>query len=210
MIALNARFPVFCLLSGLAILTWSGIAPYERGTWWMEIAPALIAAPLMIATYKKFPLTNFLYGLILVHAIILMIGGHYTYARVPLFDFGDGARNNYDKIGHFAQGFIPAIVIRELLLRTSPLRPGKWLFTIIVFSCLGISAVYELIEWIAAVLLGSGAEEFLGTQGDVWDTQEDMAWAGIGAITAMVFLSRPQDRAIKHLHAKHSVTPKTP
>jgi putative membrane protein len=181
-----------------AVFTWSAIGPYERHTWWMEVAPVLIALPLLLATHKKFPLTTLLYVLIAAHMIILMVGGHYTYARVPFFDV-EGMRNNYDKLGHFAQGFIPAIIIRELLLRTSPLRAGKWMFALIVFSCLGISAIYEIIEWFAGASMGEGAQEFLGTQGDEWDTQKDMAWCGVGAIAALALLSRLHDRALKNL-----------
>lgn len=178
------------------VFTWSAIGPYSRGTWWMEVAPVLIVLPLLLSTYNRFRLTDLLYILIVIHAVILMVGGHYTYARVPLPDFLMGDRNNYDKLGHFAQGFIPAMAMRELLLRTSPLRPGKWLAAIIVFSCLGISALYELIEWIAAELLGQGADEFLGSQGDVWDTQKDMMWAGIGASAALLCLSKLHDRQL--------------
>lgn len=191
------RLPFFCLVATGLVLLWSGIGPYDRTTWWMEVAPVLIAVPLLAATYKNFRLTNLLYVLVFLHAVILMVGGHYTYARVPFFDFLGHDRNNYDKIGHFAQGFIPAIAIRELLLRTSPLRPGKWLATLIVFSCLGISALYEIIEWTAAVLLGQGADEFLGSQGDMWDTQKDMMWAGVGAIAALALLSKLHNRALQ-------------
>jgi putative membrane protein len=187
--------PLSCLAFVAAVFTWSAIGPFDRATWWMEVAPVLIVLPLLAATYKKFRLTDLLYVLIAVHAVILMVGGHYTYARVPMFDFIEG-RNNYDKLGHFAQGFIPAIVIRELLLRTSPLRPGKWLAGVIVFSCLGISALYELVEWTAAEILGQGADEFLGSQGDVWDTQKDMMWAGIGATAALLSLSHLHDKAL--------------
>jgi putative membrane protein len=137
--------------------------------------------------------------MICIHAIILIVGGHYTYARVPFMEFLGEGRNNYDKIGHFAQGFIPAMVIRELLLRTSPLKPGKWLAAIIVFACLGIAAVYELIEFAAAVIYNTGADEFLGSQGDVWDTQKDMMWAGIGAITALLSLSKIHNRFLAKL-----------
>ncbi|MBN8471756.1 DUF2238 domain-containing protein [Corallococcus exiguus] len=193
------RTPIACLAIVIAVFAWSAIAPYERSTWWMEVAPALIALPLLFATYKKFPLTTLLYVLIAVHMIILMVGGHYTYARVPGFEWLGEGRNNYDKIGHFAQGFIPAIVMRELLIRTSDLKTGKWMAVVIVFSCLGISAVYELIEWGAAVMLGQGADEFLGTQGDVWDTQKDMGMAGIGASAALILLSRAHDKALSRL-----------
>lgn len=190
-------------LTGLAlaalVFLWSAVDPYDRGTWWMEVAPALIALPLLFFTYKRFRLTDLSYALIGIHASILMVGGKYTYARVPLFDVIEGTRNNYDKLGHFAQGFIPAIILRELLLRTSPMRPGKWLAAVIVFSCLGISAAYELIEWSAAMLLGQGAEEFLGTQGDEWDTQKDMLWAGVGACAALLTLSRWHDRQLEKI-----------
>lgn len=189
--------PLICLAAGVIIFIWSGIAPYDRTTWWMEVAPAILAAPLLLATYKKFSLTTLLYVLIFIHAVILMVGGHYSYARVPFFDWMGESRNNYVKLGHSAQGFIPAMVVRELLLRTSPLKSGKWLFAIIVFACLGISALYELIEWAAAMALGQGADEFLGTQGDAWDTQKDMAFAGLGAVCALLFLSRLHDKYLK-------------
>jgi putative membrane protein len=158
------------------------------------------------ATHRRFPLTPLLYALIFVHACILILGGHYTYARVPLGDwlrdaFGL-ARNPYDGIGHFAQGFIPAVAIRELLLRHTGLARGAWLFWVIVLTCLGISAAYELIEWGAAVALGQGAEEFLGTQGDPWDTQKDMALAGVGAAAALGLLSRSHDRQLAALAAR--------
>jgi len=198
------RFPLLCLLYALVVLIWSAIHPHDYPTWVMEVLPALIAGPLLIATHKKFPLTNLLYGLIALHASILMVGGHYTYAHVPLFDWirdvTSGTRNSFDGLGHFAQGFVPAMAARELLIRTSPLRPGRWMFVIIVLSCLGISAIYELIEWQAAVAIGSGADEFLGTQGDPWDTQKDMALAGIGAIVALLTLSRIHDRALAKLN----------
>ena len=170
----------------------------------MEVAPVMIAVPLLFSTYKKFPLTTLLYLLVTLHGIILMVGGHYTYARVPLFDMLGHDRNNYDKVGHFAQGFIPAIAIRELLLRSSPLRPGKWLAAIIIFACLGISALYEIIEWFAAWILAEGANDFLGSQGDEWDTQKDMAWAGIGAIAALLFLTREHNRALERLKSLRS------
>lgn len=192
----TSRIPFICLFLTIVVFAWSAIGPYDRGTWWMEVAPVLIALPLLLGTYNRFRLTHLLYILILIHAVILMVGGHYTYARVPLPDFLMGDRNNYDKLGHFAQGFIPAMAMRELLLRTSPLRPGKWLAAIIVFSCLGISALYELIEWIAAEILGQGADEFLGSQGDVWDTQKDMMWAGIGAGAALFGLSKIHNRQL--------------
>lgn len=189
--------PAVCLALTFVILTWSGIAPYDRVTWYMEVAPVIIVIPVLWLSYERFPLSTLLYLLIFIHGVVLMVGGHYSYARVPFFDGLWDGRNNYDKIGHFAQGFIPALAIRELLVRTSPLRSGKWLNAIIVFACLGISALYELIEWAAAMMLGQGAEEFLGTQGDIWDTQKDMAFAGLGAVSALILLSRLHDTMLK-------------
>lgn len=192
--------PLFCLLGVLLVFVWSAVRPYDRVTWWLETAPVMIAVPLLLATYTRFRLTTLLYVLIALHAIVLVVGAKYTYARVPLFDdlkeFFNHSRNSYDGVGHFVQGFVPAMVARELLLRTSPLRRGKWLSALIVFSCLGISAVYEIIEYIAAIAGGGTSEAFLGTQGDPWDTQKDMALAGIGAIVALLFLSRLHDRQL--------------
>lgn len=184
----------------LAVLVWSGIQPRDRMTWAMEVAPVVIGLALLLPTYRRFPLTPLLYGLIAFHCVILMIGGKYTYAEVPLFnwlrDTFDLTRNHYDRVGHFVQGFVPAILAREILLRTSPLRPGKWLFFLVVCACLAFSAFYELIEWQAAVALGSGADAFLATQGDPWDTQKDMALALLGAILAQVLLGREHDRQL--------------
>lgn len=191
---------IVLLLAVLAALALSAVAPYDRATWWMEVAPVLIAAPLLMATRRRFELTTLVYGLIALHALVLILGGAYTYARVPfgfsLQEWFGLTRNPYDRIGHFFQGFVPAMVARELLLRTSPLRPGKWLAVLVVSACLAISACYELIEWAAAVLLGQGADEFLGTQGDPWDTQSDMAMALIGAVCALALLSRYHDRQL--------------
>ena len=189
------------LLALVAIaLVASGIRPYDRLTWVLEVLPVLIAAPLLIVTYRRFPLTPLLYWLIAIHALILILGGHYTYARVPLgfwmqeaFDF---SRNHYDRIGHLMQGFGPAIIIRELLIRTSPLAPGKWLFTLVLFSVLGVSATYEFTEWWAALASEEASAAFLGTQGDVWDTQWDMFLAGCGAIAAQLLLARLHDRQL--------------
>ena len=191
------RIPFACLFITIAVMIWSGINPYDRLTWWMEVAPVLIAWAVLIPTYCKFRLSDLLFALVAVHAIILMVGGHYTYARVPFMELLGEGRNNYDKIGHFAQGFIPAIAARELLLRTSPMKTGKWLFAMVVLCCLGISAIYELVEWTAAVIYGGSANEFLGSQGDVWETQKDMMWCGIGAISALLLLSKLHDRALK-------------
>ena len=173
---------------------------YDPFTWMLEVFPAIIAVAVLAATYRRFPLTNLLYGLIFVHSLILMLGGHYTYARVPLGFWMERvfhlARNDYDRIGHFAQGFVPAIAAREIFLRKKIVKPGAWLFLVVVFLCLGISALYELFEWVTALLSGSSADAFLGTQGDPWDTQEDMFTAGVGAISALLLLSRIHDRQI--------------
>lgn len=195
----SLKVPASCLAAVIFVLIWSAVGPYDRATWWLEVTPVLTALPLMIATYRKFPLTSLLYILVAVHSIILIVGGHYTYARVPYMELLGEGRNNYDKIGHFAQGFIPAVAARELLLRTSPLRAGKWLFALVFFSCMGVSAVYELIEWATAEIAGDGSLEFLGTQGDIWDAQKDMMWCGIGALTALTALSKPHDRFLKRL-----------
>jgi putative membrane protein len=203
----SSRYRFSLLLLVVAVFIWSAIQPYDRATWWMEVAPVVIAVPLLILTYRRFPLTSLLYGLIAVHCVILLVGGHYTYARVPLFDelrdlFG-WQRNHYDRLGHLAQGFVPAMIGRELLLRTSPLKPGRWLFILLVLSCLGISALYELIEWAAAALTGEAAMDFLGTQGDVWDSQKDMLMAGVGAILGLATLSRWHDCQLAPLKNRH-------
>jgi len=199
------REPVILLaLVGVALVA-SGIAPYERLTWWLEVAPVLIGAPILIATRRRFPLTPLLYRLLFAHALILILGGHYTYARVPLGDWVrdvlDLARNPYDRLGHLAQGFVPAILAREILLRRSPLVRGGWLTLTVTSICLAFSAFYELTEWWAAVLLGGSAESFLGTQGDVWDTQWDMFLALCGALLAQTLLARLHDRQLARLHA---------
>jgi putative membrane protein len=197
------RYPLALLILIAVALVLSGLAPNDRGTWWLEIFPILIGVPILVATYRRFPLTTLVYTLLAVHALILMVGGHYTYARVPLGfwaqDLFGFARNHYDRLGHFAQGFIPAILVREILLRTSPLRPGRWLFVLVTAVCLAFSACYEFIEWWAALAGGESADAFLGTQGDVWDTQWDMFFALIGAITAQLTLGSVHDRALKKL-----------
>lgn len=186
----------------LALLA-SGISPHDRLTWFMEVLPVLIAAPLLIATRAGFPLTRLAYVLICIHGLILILGGAYTYARVPpglwVQDWLGLARNPYDRIGHLAQGFVPAIVARELLLRVFQIGRGKFLFFIVVCICLAISAFYELIEWWSAVLLGQGAQDFLGTQGDVWDTQWDMFLALVGAVLALLTLNRLHDRQLQQI-----------
>ncbi|MFG0587112.1 DUF2238 domain-containing protein [Acinetobacter sp. YQ_14] len=188
------------------VLIISGIKPYDRMTWLMEVIPVLIVMPVLFMSFKKFPLTNLLYSLIFLHAIVLIVGGAYTYARVPLgFEIADWFnldRNPYDKIGHFMQGFVPAIVAREILIRNHILGKGKMLSFIVICIVLAISATYELIEWAAALLLGQGAEEFLGTQGYEWDTQSDMFFALIGGSTALLFLSKWHDWQISNLISK--------
>jgi len=181
----------------------SGIGPHDRGTWLLEVFPVIIAAPLLVFTYRAFPLTPLAYRLIFLHACILMLGGHYTYAETPLGfwlkDLFDLSRNPYDRIGHLAQGFIPAILVREILIRRSPLQPGKWLFVITSCVVLAISACYEFLEWWAALALGSGADEFLATQGDQWDTQWDMFLALIGGVSAQLLLGKTHDRQLATL-----------
>jgi putative membrane protein len=190
----------------IALLAVSAWRPYDLATWAMEVAPVFVVLPLLWATHKRFPLTPLLYALIFAHAAVLMLGGHYTYARAPLGDWMREwfqlSRNPYDGIGHFMQGFVPAIAARELLLRHTGLQRGAWLFAVIVLACLGISAIYELIEWGAAVAIGQGADEFLGTQGDPWDTQKDMALAGVGAIVALLTLARWHDRQLARFTAR--------
>jgi len=197
-------------LALIALLALSAWRPHDLPTWAMEVAPVFIVLPLLWATAKRFPLTPLLYALIFVHAAILMLGGHYTYARVPLgFSLQEWfalPRNPYDGIGHFAQGFIPAIAARELLLRHTRLERGGWLFVIVTAVCLAISAIYELIEWGAAVAIGQGADEFLGTQGDPWDTQSDMFLALLGALTALALFSRRHDREIAEIHSPGAVS----
>ena len=184
----------------IAVLIWSAINPHDYFTWFLEVAPAIIGLVILGATYKKFRFTDMAYWLMLIHAIILMVGGHYTYAEVPLFDrlrdAYDLSRNHYDKVGHFAQGFIPAIIAREILVRKSPLNQSKWLFFIVVCICLAMSAFYEFIEWWVAAATGTAAEAFLGTQGYVWDTQSDMFLAFLGAILALVFLGKIHDKSL--------------
>ena len=187
----------------LAALAVSGIAPYDRATWWMEVAPVLVAAPILVATHRRFPLTAVLYVLICLHALVLILGGTYTYARVPLGfwlqDWLDLERNPYDRIGHFMQGFVPVLVAREILMRKNFVNGKGMLAFLCVCVALAFSALYELVEWGAALALGQGAEEFLGTQGDPWDTQADMFLALLGAATSLVLLSSLQDHQIRAL-----------
>lgn len=187
-----------------AVLVWSAIGPKDVATWWLEAFPALAALGVMAATRRRFPLTSLLYWLILFHSIVLLVGAHYTYAEVPLFEwlkepFGF-ERNNYDKVGHFVQGFVPVIVAREILLRMNVLHPGGWLNFLLVCVVLAVSATYELVEWWVALASAQAAESFLGTQGYVWDTQSDMAWALIGAVTGIVTLTRAHDAGLSILY----------
>lgn len=178
----------------------SAVRPHDGFTWFLEVLPVLIGLPLAFALQRKFPLSTLLLVLLWWHAVLLIVGGHYTYARVPLgnwaMDWFGWSRNNYDKLGHFTQGFVPAVLAREILLRTSPLKGGKWLGFLVVSVCLAFSALYELMEWAVAVVSGAAAEDFLGTQGDPWDTQTDMALALVGAILALLVMSRWHDRSM--------------
>jgi len=187
----------------VVLLALSGAQPYDRPTWALEVFPVVVALPVLWATYRRFPLTTLLYGCIFLHALVLMLGAMYTYARVPLgFDLAELlglTRNPYDKIGHFFQGFVPALVAREILLRGHFVRGKKMLAFVVVCVVLAISATYEFIEWGVALALGQGADEFLGTQGDPWDTQSDMFFALMGAVTALLLLSRVQDRQIQRI-----------
>jgi len=183
------------------VLIWSGIGPKDFVTWCLEVAPAVIGGAVLWFTRERFPLTTIVYVLILVHCIILMIGGHYTYAEVPLGEWVrelvDGSRNNYDKLGHFVQGFVPAMIARELMIRLEVFNASRWRDFFIVCFCLAFSAFYELIEWWVALLSEEAADAFLGTQGYVWDTQSDMGWAFFGAILALVLLSGLHDRQLR-------------
>jgi putative membrane protein len=192
------------LATVVAVILWSGWRPHDRFTWWLEVTPGMVGLAILLATYRRFRFTTLCYTLIALHICVLCVGGHYTYARVPLFDwlrpvFG-WQRNNYDRLGHLMQGFVPAMIAREVLLRLGVLSRKKWLPFLVVSICLGISAFYELIEWWTALLSGGAANDFLGTQGDVWDTQSDMCLALVGAISALVLLSAIHDRALRHLN----------
>ena len=187
------------------VLIWSGINPKDYLTWFLEVVPALLGFVALAVTYKKFRLTNLTYTLILIQCIILMVGGHYTYAEVPLFDWIKDIfalqRNNYDKLGHVAQGFVPAIIAREIFIRKSVIRKISWLNFFVVCFCLALSAFYELIEWLVAITAGASSEAFLGTQGYVWDTQTDMAGALVGAVLALVLLSQFHDKQLRSIKA---------
>jgi putative membrane protein len=189
----------------VAALVASGLRPYDRLTWLLEVFWVILAIPLILLTWRRFPLTTLLCALLAGHALILIIGGHYTYARTPvgnwLRDTLDLSRNPYDRIGHFVQGFVPAILVRELLVRLSPLRGSRWLGPLVVCACLAFSAFFEMLEWWAALAGGEAADDFLATQGDVWDTQWDMFLALIGATLSLVLFSRLHDRQLANLSA---------
>jgi putative membrane protein len=198
------RVHLVLLAMVLGVIGWSGWRPHDRFTWWLEVTPGLVGLGLLLTTYQRFRFTTLLYILIALHICVLCVGGHYTYARVPFFDwlrpmFG-WQRNHYDRLGHLMQGFVPAIIAREVLLRVGVLSRKGWLPFVIISICLAISAFYELIEWWTALLSGGAADDFLGSQGDVWDTQSDMCLALIGAACALLLLSRVHDRALRNLH----------
>ena len=186
-----------------SVLIWSGMAPKDQFTWFLEVVPALAGLVVLVLTYRSFRLTALLYWLILLHCIILMVGGHYTYAEVPLFDYlkalMGSERNNFDKVGHFVQGFVPALIAREIMIRKSVVNGRGWLNFLVVCFCLALSAFYELIEWWVAVATGEGAEAFLGTQGYIWDTQSDMGLALLGAIMAVVTIGKVHDAQLRRI-----------
>jgi putative membrane protein len=197
---MNSLWPALWIAIYAGVLVWSSIEPYDLLTWFLETLPAMAGGAVLAATYQRFRLTRLTYTLILIHAVILMVGGHYTYAEVPLFNsfselFG-WQRNNYDKLGHLAQGFVPAIIAREILIRKQVISTAAWRNFFIVCFCLALSAVYELIEWVTALVSQEAAESFLGTQGYVWDTQSDMAWALFGSVLALAFLGRVHDKQL--------------
>ena len=200
----SARTSHLALLLIVAlVLCWSGWRPHDRFTWWLEIAPGLAGVVILLATYRRFQFTTLCYVLIALHICILCVGGHYTYARVPAFDwlrliFG-WQRNHFDRLGHFLQGFVPAMIAREMFIRLNIVNRKRWVPFLVVSVCLAISAFYELVEWWTADLSGSAADDFLGTQGDVWDTQEDMCMALIGVVCALLFLSYFHDRALRKI-----------
>lgn len=192
------------LLAGVgAVLIWSAIRPHDYFTWTLEVAPAVLGFAVLAATFRRFRFTTFAYALMAVHAAILIVGGHYTYAEVPLFnwlrDIGVFSRNNYDKVGHLAQGFFPAIVTREVLVRTSPLDGSRWLPFLVVSVCVALSALYEIIEWWVSILTGSAGDSFLGTQGYIWDTQSDMFLCLVGAVVSLALLSGVHDRWMERI-----------
>lgn len=199
-------YPALLLVIVLFFWTWSGIHPLDtRLTWVLETLPFMMALPVLLLTYRRFPLTNLVYTIIAIHAVILMVGGHYSYAKVPfgfwMEDWFGWTRNNYDKIGHFMQGFGPAIYVREILVRTSPLKPGKWLGFMAITVPLAFSALYEIIEWLASLSNPTDTEAFLGTQGYIWDTQSDMLWCFIGSIVGITLLGRLHNKQLAQVNA---------
>ncbi|HEY3276283.1 MAG TPA: DUF2238 domain-containing protein [Syntrophorhabdaceae bacterium] len=213
------KYLCLLILFYLVVLVWSAIKPRDPFTWVLEVTPALAGFGILLFTYRRFRFTDFVYTLVLIHCVILFIGGHYTYAEVPLFHWisrlTGGIRNNYDKVGHFAQGFVPALVARELLLRLKKVNGKGWTDFFVICIALAISAFYELVEWWTALLTGESAEAFLGTQGYIWDTQSDMFWAFIGSLAAVVLFSKYQDRKIALIGFKppsrlSSPSPETP
>ncbi|HZP60885.1 MAG TPA: DUF2238 domain-containing protein [Opitutaceae bacterium] len=199
---MDRRLIWFLLLLAL-VAGWSWHAPYDRLTWWLESTPVVVGVPLILFFQKKFPLSSLLLVLLWLHCTLLLVGGHYTYARVPLGEWAKAwfgwTRNNYDKLGHFTQGFVPAVLTREILIRRSPLRGSRWLGFLVVCVCLAFSAFYELVEWGTAMLSGAAADDFLGTQGDPWDTQTDMLWALIGATLCVCLIGRIHNRSMEKL-----------
>ena len=203
----SSKYPLALLILVLVFWAWSGIEPHDtRLTWVLETFPFMVALPIMLLTYRRFPLTSLTYTLIAIHAMILMLGGHYSYAKVPLGfwmeDWFGWTRNNYDKVGHFMQGFAPAIYVREIVLRTSPLKQGKWLDFISIAVPLAFSALYEIIEWLASLSDPTDTEAFLGTQGYVWDTQTDMFWCLMGSIVAIILFRRLHDKYLSRIGAE--------
>ena len=200
--------PVLLLFLALVALGISAIGPNDRLTWFLEVGPVLAGAPVLVFTYHRFPLTHLLYTFLFLHSVILVVGGHYTYAEVPagfwVQDLFDLSRNHYDRLGHFAQGFVPALLAREILKRCSPLGHSRWLPFLVVCVCLSFSAFYELFEWWSALVLGQSADQFLGTQGDVWDTQWDMFLALTGATVSLIMLSKAHDKSLAKLANKPS------
>ncbi len=201
--ARSARFELILLALGVGVLAWSAVGPHDYFTWFLESVPGIIGALVLLATFRRFRFTRLTYAVILLHCVVLFIGGHYTYAEVPAFTWlketFHQSRNNYDKVGHFMQGFGPALIAREIYQRRGIVRPGGWLGFLVVCTCMAISALYELIEWAVAAASGEGADAFLGTQGYVWDTQSDMLYATIGALVAVLLVGRWQDRQIAAL-----------
>lgn len=191
---------IILFLLGLVI---SGIQPHDYFTWLLEVFPAIIGLIVLLLTFKKFKFSDLTYFLILAHCYILFIGGHYTYAEVPLFDWikdtFEQSRNNYDKVGHFAQGFVPAMIVRELFVRKEIVKQGSWLSFLTVCVCIAISVFYEFLEWLVAIIIGESADSFLGTQGYIWDTQSDMLYATIGAMCMVLFISKIQDKQIEKM-----------